>query len=92
MGFYSVSPLTPGGWADLLDDAGLPHALRRLPLTDRRRPAAREVEDDALPADAAGARLPAGDRTAADGERLGAGVAAGGAAGRAGREARQRAA
>jgi hypothetical protein len=30
MGFYSLSPLTPGGWTELLDDAGLPHALRRL--------------------------------------------------------------
>jgi len=25
MGFYSVSPLTPGGWSSLLDDRGLPH-------------------------------------------------------------------
>jgi SNF2-related domain/SNF2 Helicase protein/Helicase conserved C-terminal domain len=30
MGFYSVSPLTPGGWSQLLDEAGLPHSLRRL--------------------------------------------------------------
>jgi hypothetical protein len=30
MGFYSLSPLTPGGWTELLDEAGLPHALRRL--------------------------------------------------------------
>ena len=30
MGFYSVTPLTPGGWAQLLDEAGLPHSLRRL--------------------------------------------------------------
>ncbi len=29
MGFYSVSPLTPGGWVDLLDRARLPHDLRR---------------------------------------------------------------
>ena len=33
MGFYSLSPLTPGGWLSLLDDAGLPHTMRRLPLT-----------------------------------------------------------
>lgn len=33
MGFYSVSPLTPGGWSSLLDDRGLPHNLRRLPVT-----------------------------------------------------------
>jgi len=32
MGFYSLSPLTPGGWLSLLDEAGLPHAMRRLPL------------------------------------------------------------
>jgi SNF2 domain-containing protein/helicase-like protein/SNF2 helicase protein len=32
MGFYSLSPLTPGGWVSLLDEAGLPHAMRRLPL------------------------------------------------------------
>ena len=30
MGFYSITPLTPGGWSELLDEAGLPHALRRL--------------------------------------------------------------
>ncbi|MGN6379923.1 MAG: DEAD/DEAH box helicase [Gaiellales bacterium] len=30
MGFYSITPLTPGGWAELLDEAGLPHSLRRL--------------------------------------------------------------
>ena len=33
LGFFSVSPLTPGAWLGLLDDAGLPHSLRRLPLT-----------------------------------------------------------
>ena len=33
MGFYSVSPLTPGGWTSLLDQRGLPHNLRRLPIT-----------------------------------------------------------
>ncbi len=41
MGFYSVTPLTPGGWSQLLDDAGLPHSLRRLSdmiaLGNRRR-------------------------------------------------------
>ncbi len=30
MGFYSISPLSPGGWTELLDEAGLPHRLRRL--------------------------------------------------------------
>ena len=30
MGFYSVTPLTPGGWSELLDQAGLPRSLRRL--------------------------------------------------------------
>ncbi len=30
MGFYSLNPLSPGGWTELLDDAGLPHRLRRL--------------------------------------------------------------
>jgi DNA-binding response OmpR family regulator len=30
LGFYSFSPLTPGGWIDLLDDLGLPATLRRL--------------------------------------------------------------
>jgi SNF2 domain-containing protein/helicase-like protein/SNF2 helicase protein len=33
MAFFSVSPLTPGGWTTLLDDRGLPHTLRRLPIT-----------------------------------------------------------
>ena len=49
MGFYSVSPLTPGGWADLLDGAGLPHALRRLPLRIGVGASAREVETRCLP-------------------------------------------
>jgi SNF2-related domain/SNF2 Helicase protein/Helicase conserved C-terminal domain len=30
MGFYSLTPLTPGGWTELMDEAGLPHGLRRL--------------------------------------------------------------
>ena len=30
MGFYSLNPLSPGGWTELLDEAGLPHRLRRL--------------------------------------------------------------
>ncbi|MGH3075432.1 MAG: SNF2-related protein, partial [Gaiellales bacterium] len=30
LGYYSVTPLTPGGWADLLGDVGLPDTLRRL--------------------------------------------------------------
>ena len=29
LGYYSVTPLTPGGWADLLGDVGLPDTLRR---------------------------------------------------------------
>ncbi|HET7172108.1 MAG TPA: SNF2-related protein [Gaiellales bacterium] len=30
LGYYSMTPLTPGGWADLLGEAGLPDTLRRL--------------------------------------------------------------
>src|SRR5256885_1868653 len=30
LGLYSFSPLTPGGWVDLLGDLGLPATLRRL--------------------------------------------------------------
>ena len=30
LGYYSLTPLTPGGWADLLGDVGLPDTLRRL--------------------------------------------------------------
>ena len=41
LGFYSLTPLTPGGWADLLGDVGLPDTLRRLSqavvLGDSRR-------------------------------------------------------
>ena len=33
LGYYSVTPLTPGGWADLLGDVGLPDTLRRLAQT-----------------------------------------------------------
>ncbi len=33
LGLYSFSPLTPGGWADLLDELGLPDTLRRLSQT-----------------------------------------------------------
>src|SRR5712691_6954972 len=33
LGYYSLTPLTPGGWADLLDDQGLPDTLRRLSQT-----------------------------------------------------------
>jgi SNF2 domain-containing protein/helicase-like protein/SNF2 helicase protein len=33
LGLYSFSPLTPGGWIDLLDDLGLPPTLRRLNQT-----------------------------------------------------------
>jgi SNF2-related domain/SNF2 Helicase protein/Helicase conserved C-terminal domain len=30
LGFYSFSPLTPGGWTALLEEVGLPDTLRRL--------------------------------------------------------------
>ena len=33
LGYYSVTPLTPGGWADLLGEVGLPDTLRRLSQT-----------------------------------------------------------
>ena len=33
LGYYSLTPLTPGGWADLLGDVGLPDTLRRLSQT-----------------------------------------------------------
>jgi SNF2-related domain/Helicase conserved C-terminal domain/SNF2 Helicase protein len=33
LGYYSMTPLTPGGWADLLGEAGLPDMLRRLSQT-----------------------------------------------------------
>jgi hypothetical protein len=33
LGLYSFSPLTPGGWADLLSELGLPDTLRRLTQT-----------------------------------------------------------
>ncbi len=33
LGLYSFSPLTPGGWVDLLDELGLPATLRRLNQT-----------------------------------------------------------
>ena len=49
MGFYSVSPLTPGGWTSLLDDRGLPHNLRRLPVTIVAAGAERTVDTRCLP-------------------------------------------
>ena len=49
MGFYSVTPLTPGGWTGLLDDAELPHHLRRLPVTIIVNGGNREVEARCLP-------------------------------------------
>ncbi len=49
MGFYSVTPLTPGGWTALLDEAGLPHNLRRLPLTIVVGDLTRSVEARCLP-------------------------------------------
>ncbi len=33
LGLYSFSPLTPGGWVDLLSELGLPATLRRLSQT-----------------------------------------------------------
>src|SRR6185503_20806937 len=47
--FYSVTPLTPGGWTGLLDDAELPHHLRRLPVTIIVNGGNREVEARCLP-------------------------------------------
>jgi hypothetical protein len=44
MGFYSWTPLTPGGWKDLLDAADLPHTLRRLPLVLDVRGTRRELD------------------------------------------------
>jgi hypothetical protein len=49
MGFYSVSPLTPGGWAALIDQANLPHGLRRLPVTLAVGDTTRQVETRSLP-------------------------------------------
>jgi hypothetical protein len=49
MGFYSVSPLTPGGWSSLLDDRGLPHNLRRLPVTIVAPGGERVVDTRCLP-------------------------------------------
>jgi len=49
MGFYSVSPLTPGGWSSLLDDRGLPHNLRRLPVTIVAAGGERVVDTRCLP-------------------------------------------
>ena len=33
LGYYSMTPLTPGGWADLMGEAGLPDTVRRLSQT-----------------------------------------------------------
>src|SRR5690348_2369480 len=49
MGFFSVSPLTPGGWTTLLDERGLPHTLRRLPITIVANGQERSVETRSLP-------------------------------------------
>jgi SNF2 domain-containing protein/helicase-like protein/SNF2 helicase protein len=48
MGFFSVSPLTPGGWATLIDHAALPHGLRRLPVTIAVGDGMRQVETRSL--------------------------------------------
>ena len=75
LGYYSVTPLTPGGWADLLGDVGLPDTLRRLSQTvavgDSHR-----TRRDALPRDAAGDGPPP-DRARRAVERVGARLAAG---------------
>ena len=90
MGFYSLNPLSPGGWTELLDEAGLPHRLRRLnePIVVGTRTRADRLP---VPAHAGGARLPA--ERAVDGRQsIGAGLAAGRAGGGAGdRQRRQRA-
>jgi SNF2 domain-containing protein/helicase-like protein/SNF2 helicase protein len=49
MAFYSVSPLTPGGWTSLLDERGLPHTLRRLPVTITTGGHTRAIETRSLP-------------------------------------------
>jgi hypothetical protein len=49
LGFYSVSPLTPGGWTALLDELSLPHAMRRLPVTIAVNGFDRSVETRCLP-------------------------------------------
>ena len=49
MGFFSVSPLTPGGWTALLDERGLPHSLRRLPITIVANGQERSVDTRSLP-------------------------------------------
>jgi hypothetical protein len=49
LGFYSVSPLTPGGWTALLDELSLPHSLRRLPVTIAAGESERSVEVRCLP-------------------------------------------
>jgi hypothetical protein len=49
LGFYSVSPLTPGGWTALLDELSLPHAMRRLPVTIAVNGSDRSVETRCLP-------------------------------------------
>ena len=44
LGYYSFSPLTPGGWADLLGEQGLPDTLRRLSVPVVRGGRTRTVE------------------------------------------------
>ena len=44
-----MSPLTPGGWSSLLDDRGLPHNLRRLPVTIVAAGGERVVDTRCLP-------------------------------------------
>src|SRR5690348_18443070 len=45
LGFYSLTPLTPGGWADLLAELDLPDNLRRLtePIAPAGRPRTAEM-------------------------------------------------
>ena len=58
LGYYSMTPLTPGGWSDLLGEVGLPDTLRRLSQTVAVGESHRTVEMRCLD-DAAGARLSA---------------------------------
>ena len=81
LGYYSVTPLTPGGWADLLGDVGLPDTLRRLSQTVAVGDSHRTVEMRCL--EMLPARRPPPDRARRAVERLGARLAAGGAGRRA---------
>ena len=87
LGLYSFSPLTPGGWADLLSELGLPDTLRRLTQTVLVGGRRRSVEMRCLAA-LPGTGLPA-HRPQRLVQRIGARLAAGGAGGGAGRAGRR---